>query len=149
MRFDLLLESALNSTNLIRVRLKMDPKIPEHAEFAHMHGYEGYILEEIDGRVKVMVVNRDITPLQSMLQSLINVPSDMASPCEQDNSQLSKLKRFISSNIQHKLNDQNIFAVTQQLDNASDTQQLEMILQEIGLTQKDIEKLYKTYLSNE
>lgn len=149
MRFDLLMESALEGINLTRVRLRMDPKIPEHNDFTHMHGYEGYILEELDGHVKVFVVNRDMDPMQSMLQSLINVPSDMAAPCDQDNSQLGKLKQFIVNNIQDKLDDQNRYALVQQLDNTTDTQQLEMLLGQIGLDKEEIETLYKTYLNNE
>jgi hypothetical protein len=149
MRFNLLVENALNDINLTRVRLRMDPKIPEHNDFAHMHGYEGYILEELDGHVKVLVVNRDMDPMQSMLQSLVNVPSDMASTCTQDNSQLGKLKQFIVSNIQDKLDDQNRYALVQQLDNTTDTQQLEMLLGQIGFDKEEIETLYKTYLNNE
>tara|TARA_R110000824_G_scaffold360796_1_gene548568 strand:+ start:363 stop:815 length:453 start_codon:yes stop_codon:yes gene_type:complete len=149
MRFDLLIESALKNTKLTKVRFKLDPKIPEHSDFAHMHGYEGYILEELDGHVKVLVVNRETDPLQSMLQSLVSVPSTMATPCMQDDSQMGKLKRFITNNIQDRIDDQNSFALTQQLDNASDTQQLEMLLKQIGLEEEEIETLYKTYLNNE
>ena len=149
MKFDLLAESALRNTSLVRVRLKMDPKIPEHNDLTHMHGYEGYILEELDGHVKVFIVNRDINPAQSVLNNLVTVPTDMTSPCETDNSQLGRLKHFIINNIQHKLHNQNKYALVQQLDNTSDTQQLEMLLKQIGLEEEEIQGLYKTYLNNE
>ena len=149
MRFNLLIENALKKTDLIRVRLKMDPRIKEHSKFTHVHGYEGYILEELDGHVKMFVVNRDMgdDPID-LINSLINVPKDMATPCDcqkEDNTPLSKLKKFILNNIEDELTD----TETEQINNTTDIQQLEMLLKQANVDDAALETMYKTYLNNE
>ena len=54
-KFDTLFLETVKKANLLRIRLKIDPKIRESDDFRSFDGYEGYILEESNSKLNVVL----------------------------------------------------------------------------------------------
>ena len=62
MQYSKVIEEGLKNTSLKRIRVKIDPAVvSKECDFSKCNGYEGYILEENAGSLKVLVLTPDMT----------------------------------------------------------------------------------------
>jgi hypothetical protein len=137
-RFDLLLETCFNKlTALQRVRVKVDPStIPYASDLSECPSYEGYVLEENDGVVKVLMIQPNV--------GVETIPAASVEPVDDgcDSNILDELKRFI---LQH-LNLQESDPLFDQILNCTSLDEVEIFLQQSGLGEGDILELYKEFI---
>ena len=70
-KFKSLVDNAIRQTQLVRVRLKVDPALCANGEIMKYQGYEGFVLAEHDGETRVYVES---------CNDVIMVPSGMLEP---------------------------------------------------------------------
>ncbi len=70
-KFKSLVDNAIRQTQLVRVRLKVDPALCAGGEIMKYQGYEGFVLAEQDGETRVCIECCD---------DVIMVPSNMLEP---------------------------------------------------------------------
>ena len=70
-KFKSLVDNAIRQTQLVRVRLKVDPALCTNGEIMKYQGYEGFVLAEQDGETRVCMECCD---------DVIMVPSNMLEP---------------------------------------------------------------------
>jgi hypothetical protein len=70
-KFKSLVDNAIRQTQLVRVRLKVDPALCAGGEIMKYQGYEGFVLAEHDGKTRVYVES---------CNDVIMVPSGMLEP---------------------------------------------------------------------
>jgi hypothetical protein len=70
-KFKSLMDNAIRQTQLVRVRLKVDPALCANGEIMKYQGYEGFVLAEHDGETRVYVES---------CNDVIMVPSGMLEP---------------------------------------------------------------------
>ena len=62
MGFHSLLKESLLNTNLKRIRIKTDPaQVAKNQDFRKIAGYEGFILGECQGKMKILVLDPELT----------------------------------------------------------------------------------------
>ncbi len=78
-KFKSLVDNAIRQTQLVRVRLKVDPALCADGEILKYQGYEGYVLAERGDKVRVCVESCDdvITVSCSMLEPISASPIDI------------------------------------------------------------------------
>ena len=81
-KFKSLVDNAIRQTQLVRVRLKVDPALCANGEIMKYQGYEGFVLAEHDGETRVYVES---------CNDVIMVPSGMLEPVA-STTPLDKLK---------------------------------------------------------
>lgn len=70
-KFKSLVDNAIRQTQLVRVRLKVDPALCAGGEIMKYQGYEGFVLAEHDGETRVCIECCD---------DVIMVPNSMLEP---------------------------------------------------------------------
>ena len=77
-KFKSLVDNAIRQTQLVRVRLKVDPALCADGEIMKYQGYEGYVLAEQGDKVRVCVECCDdvIMVPHSMLEPVVATPLD-------------------------------------------------------------------------
>lgn len=82
-KFKSLVDNAIQQTQLVRVRLKVDPALCVGGEITKYQGYAGYVLAETDGVTRVCMECCD---------DVIMVPNNMLEPATTKPSPLDALK---------------------------------------------------------
>ena len=77
-KFKSLVDNAIRQTQLVRVRLKVDPALCAGGEIMKYQGYEGYVLAEQGGKTRVCIECCDdvIMVPNSMLEPIAASPFD-------------------------------------------------------------------------
>ena len=135
MKFYHVLESALSNTQLKRVRMKTDPR--DRTNPGISSAYEGYIIEEEEGIVRIMVMNPDPS------QGVMELPLDQLEP---SGNTFSMFKQFIIKYILDHKGIECDGATHYNIANASDIQHLEAFLKELGIEREEFEKMSRLYL---
>ena len=133
-KFSQLLENALNSNKLKRVRLKVDPSFCEKGEISKFQGYEGYILAEKDGQYKIYFecMNGEIAMIP---QDMIDISSTL--------SKLEKLKITATKYLKNQLGVDCSETIFQLIFNSPNIETLESFLLNNGYSEKDILNIYR------
>lgn len=136
MRFSNIVEHAMKETALKRIRMKTDPR--DSANPSDSKAYEGYIIEEQDGMLKIMLVSPD-APLPRMSVQ----PDDV----EMTGDRTFQQFKSFTINYIHKIGKCDCNAATHDnLANAGDIQHLEMFLKELGIESDEFQKIIKMFL---
>lgn len=137
-KFDLLLETCINKlTALPRVRIKVDPSaILQADDLSECPSYEGYVLEENDGVVKVLMLQPTVG-IETLPASSIEFTDDC------DVSVLDELKDFILQELQLQDGDPLLLQVA----NCSSLDELEAFLQQSGCSESDMMELYRKFIT--
>ena len=155
MKFLSLLEQAVKSVNLQRVRIKVDPMWSEKLGIMNSPYYEGYILQECPGSkmdFKVFIINTPsgIDPIQTV--SKVNIePMDIEVPQETEKtakfngSRLSTFKKHLVEKLKELGKDLDS-ADVQQAISSNDIAFIETYLKQMGLNDEDILNLYRKTL---
>ena len=155
MKFLSLLEQAVKSVNLQRVRIKVDPMWSEKLGIINSPYYEGYILQECPGskmEFKVFIVNTPsgIDPVQTVSKAHLE-PLDVETPQETEKttkfngSRLSTFKKHLVAKLQ-ELGKDIESADVQQVISSNDISFIETYLKQMGLNDEDILNLYRKTL---
>lgn len=155
MKFISLLEKAVQSTKLQRVRIKVDPVWSEKLGIMNSPHYEGYILQECPGskmEFKVFIVNTPsgIDPVQTVSKAHIE-PMDVENSQETEKvskfngSRLSVFKKHLVEKLKELGKDLES-ADVQQTISSNDISFIETYLKQMGLNDEDILNLYRKTL---
>jgi len=150
-----LLEKAVQSTKLQKVRIKVDPVWSEKLGIMNSPHYEGYILQECPGskmEFKVFIVNTPsgINPVQTVSKAHIE-PMDVETPQEAEKttkfngSRLSTFKKHLVAKLQ-ELGKDIESADVQQVISSNEISFIETYLKQMGLNDEDILNLYRKTL---
>lgn len=131
MRFNQVFLEHVHKT-LKRVRIKVDPRHASFENYKHIDSYEGYILEENDHMVKIMVLKTG-TPV-------LEIPADvLAKP-----GLLDHFKYFIYKQKQI-LDSDPLFC---NIKNATSFEDLEAVLKQHNTTDAELVSLYRGFTKN-
>lgn len=155
MKFISLLEKAVQSTKLQKVRIKVDPVWSEKLGIMNSPHYEGYILQECPGSkmdFKVFIINTPsgIDPIQTVSKAHIE-PMDVETPQEAEKttkfngSRLSTFKKHLVAKLQ-ELGKDIESADVQQVISSNEISFIETYLKQMGLNDEDILNLYRKTL---
>ena len=136
------MENTIKSSQLTRVRLKVDPAFCNGGEIQKYQGYEGYIIAEDGDQVRVYLeCGGECTGM------VVTVPSSMID-MEQGLSPLEKLKITALRTLLQSQKITREHALVQMIVSANSPEALESFLSEAGLTERDLLSIYKqAYLS--
>lgn len=153
MKFLSLLEKAVQSTKLQRVRIKVDPVWSEKLGIINSPYYEGYILQECGGtEFKVFIINTPsgINPVQTVSKSNLEpindeVPQEAEKTTKFNGSRLSTFKKHLVAKLQEMGKDLESAEVNQVIS-SNDISFIETYLKQMGLNDEDILNLYRKTL---
>lgn len=135
-KFSKLLENSFKSSNLRRVRLKVDPAYCINGEIAKYQGYEGFILSEDGVTAKMYIEHNGEGVITSIPCGMIDVESGL--------TPLEKLKMnvliFLRENKDMKFDS----PLVQMVMNSPDIEMLEAFLLNNGCTEKDLLEIYRS-----
>lgn len=137
MKFREIIEENLKTTSLKRIRVKVDPaKINTEKDFSKIEGYEGYVLEESKGNLKILVLNPELT-IDEIPEDVIEYIND-----EDKEDTFNELKAFIIKKLNLKEKD----PLINQLRNTNCISDIETFLKQSGHTDECLSNLYKSFI---
>jgi hypothetical protein len=143
MEYGKVIEESLRNTSLKRIRIKVDPaKVGTGFDFAKCEGYEGYVLEECMGRLRVLVLSPDM-PICNIPEEFIEAIAE-----QQDIDVFEEYKAFIINNLikdGKTIND----PLLEQIKNVSDINSIEVLISQAGYSGDRLAKLYRDFITNE
>lgn len=143
MAFHSNINESLRKTSLRRIRIKTDPsKVANHEDFKNVEGYEGYILSENLGKLKILVLAPDMPIMDIPPEALEHIYHD------QHNDVIFDFKNFAKSYLASKGIKQNDPVLTQ-IDNALEYGEIETFLKQAGLSEKELNDVYRQFIDHE
>lgn len=144
MGFHHIIKESLKTTNLRRIRIKTDPsKVANNEDFKHVEGYEGYILGENAGKLKILVLAPDM-PLMDIPPELLEHIYD-----EQESDYFNDFKQhciqYMIKNKNKKENDP-VFA---NISSSSDFSDIESFLKQNGVNDQELANIYRGFLEHD
>lgn len=155
MKFLNLLENAVKSIKLQKVRIKVDPMWSEKLGIINSPYYEGYILQECPGSkmdFKVFIVNTPsgINPIQTVHKAHLE-PVEVETPQETEKvskfngSRLSVFKKHLVEKLKELGKELESPEVSQVIA-STDIGFIETYLKQMGLNEEDLLNLYRKCL---
>ena len=143
MQYGKVIEEGLRNTSLKRIRVKIDPAIvSKECDFTKCDGYEGYILEENAGSLKVLVLTPDMT--------IEDIPAEfleyLASEDEADT--FEEFKKFIIQRLVKDGKAEND-PLLQNICNSDCINDIEQYVKQCGYTGDNLSELYKDFILDE
>jgi hypothetical protein len=135
---------SLRTTNLKRVRIKTDPsKVASNEDFENVEGYEGYILGEALGRLRVLVLAPNMP--------IMDVPPEMLEHIydEQTTDILNEFKNYIKEYLVKNKNKKQNDPVLQNIDNSTEYNEIEAFLKQNGVEGDELNKVYREFIERE
>jgi hypothetical protein len=117
--------------------------VKNHEDFKDIDGYEGYILSEMAGKLKILVLKHDM-PLRDVPPEVIQHIHDQSSV-----DTISDFKRFIKeylASTKGKKQGDPIFA---HIDNASAMFDIERFLLQAGIKESELNNLYRVFIEHD
>jgi hypothetical protein len=143
MHYDRIIEESLKKTALKRIRIKVDPaKISAECDFSKVEGYEGYVLEECMGRLKILVLSPDM-PICDLPKEVIEAIAN-----KQDTDVFEEYKAFVISKLikdGKTIND----PLLEQIKGSGDINSIEQLISQSGYTGDKLACLYRDFITNE
>jgi hypothetical protein len=127
---------ALEQTSLKKVRLRTDP-LDKH-DLATTDTYEGYVIEESEGMLRVMVVAPDNQP------DMLELSPDDLEPAS--GKTFDEFKEFSLKYLHDRSRCDHAETTTQNILRAGDIQHLEAFLKEQGVEHDEFVKMIKLFL---
>lgn len=139
-KFNSLMENHLNSTNLVRIRIKHDPR----NEAGEIGDYVGYVLEE-DGMGNVIAL------VPSMGSGTFELGQDQFGPdCgDMQGDRLTSFKKHVVDYLMTRGYHDEVSKHMEVVLNATDVTQLEQVLKSCGCDMMSIVNMYRDFASNE
>jgi len=144
MGFHWLVKESLDSTSLKRIRVKTDPSQTAGIEdFKHIQGYEGFILRECQGKLRVLILAPDMP--------IVDIPPEMLEHMydEQQNDVFTGFKDYCKEYLIKEKNKKNNDPAFTNIDNSKDYGEVELFLKQNGVQEEDLNNLYRKFIENE
>jgi hypothetical protein len=135
-KFSRFLESTFKSSNLRRVRLKVDPAFCIAGEISKYQGYEGFILAENEKTALMYIENFDGGVM-------VDIPCDMID-VESGLSKLERLKMNVLIYLKENKDMKFDSPLVQLVMKSPDVTMLETFLLDNGCTEKDLLEIYRS-----
>ena len=134
-KFSRLLENTLRSSNLRRVRLKVDPAFCVNGEISKFQGYEGFVLAEDGETAQMYIDNFDGGVMADIPCGMIDVESGL--------TKFEKLKMNALIFLKEEKDMTFDSPLVQMIMNSSDVEMFEAFLTNNGCTEKDLLEIYR------
>lgn len=138
MRYNTIIENYLqNLTSLQRIRVKTDPKyLTKEGSPEECPSYEGYILEEGVGKLKILILPPDL--------SIEEIPLDLIEYiADEDHLQTFKeLKEYIVQQLKPKEGN----PLTSQIMNSTSIEELDQYIKQSGISSDQLADLYSGFI---
>lgn len=135
-KFSKLMENTFKSSNLRRVRLKVDPAFCEKGEISKFQGYEGFILSEDGKNAKIYFEDIEGGIVATIPCGMIDVESGL--------SKMERLKLNVLVFLREEKNMKFDSPLVQMVMNCSCVEMLEAFLLNNGCTEKDLLEIYRS-----
>jgi len=143
MPFHLYISESLKNTNLRRIRIKTDPsKVKNNEDFKNIEGYEGYILGESKGFLKILILTPDM-PLMDVPPEIIEHIND-----EHNIDYMNNFKEFCKKYLETH-GTKTCDPIFKNIDNSNNFNDVEIFLKQHGLNNETLLEIYKGFLENE
>lgn len=142
-KFRQIIEESLNKTALRKIRIKVDPaKISAEQDLSKVDGYEGYILAEGVGKLKILVLTPEL--------SLEDIPEEFIEAIAEDDKleTFEELKSYILSEMLKTgtLEGDPILCNVASSNNLCD---IETFLRQKGFTDEKLADLYRNFIMHD
>jgi len=134
-KFSKLLENTFKTSNLRRVRLKVDPAFCEKGEISKFQGYEGFILSEDGVNAKIFFEGIEGGIIATVPCGMIDVENSL--------TKMEKLKLNVLVFLREEKGMRFDSPLVQLVMNSSDIEMLEAFLLNNGCTEKDLLDIYR------
>jgi|TARA_B110000495_G_scaffold123403_1_gene107309 hypothetical protein len=135
-KFNKIINSALDSTSLKKVRFRTDPKNKDNLSITGE--YEGYVIEEMSGVLRIMMTSPDAK------DDIMDISPEEVEPAE--GRTLEDFKRFALEYLHSKNKCDCAEATHDNIISAGDIQHLEAFLKEQGVENNEFIQLIKLFL---
>lgn len=143
MQYFKIIEESLKSTSLKRIRVKVDPAlVTAGVDFSKVDGYEGYVLEECMGRLRVLVLSPEM-PICDLPEEMLEVVADKI-----DNDVFEEYKAFIINRLVKDGKTTND-PLLEQIRCSGDINSIELLINQAGYTGEKLATLYRDFITNE
>ena len=151
MKYTNVILESLKKTGLKRIRIKVDPLFADKLDFKNAASYEGYVLNECESKLKILVVPDGVT-LDDIPEDMIEYIAQDGDGCgcsdsesmDVDEDQFNNLKQFIIQTIAPVKGSDS--PVCQQIINCTNLNDVETMLQQAGFDQEDMNIIYKSFI---
>jgi hypothetical protein len=138
MKFDQIIYENVKKAKLKRVRIKCDPRFTSSENFAFIDSYEGYILEEEDEIVKVMIIKQGMPTFRIPLELTQPETEPIIEPCN-----LCSFKTFIIEKLQAGN------PLIEVIKNCQAVEEIESVLIQNNYTPDRVLKIYRQYINGD
>lgn len=138
MKFDQIIYENVKKAKLKRVRIKCDPRFTSSENFAFIDSYEGYILEEEDEIVKVMIIKQGMPTFRIPLELTQPETEPVIDPCN-----LCSFKTFIIEKLQAG------DPLIEIIKNCQAVEEIESVLIQNNYTPDRVLKIYRQYINGD
>ena len=143
MHYDRIIQESLKKTALKRIRIKVDPALVNaSADLTGLDGYEGYVLEECMGKMKVLVLTPDML-IHDIPEEFIEMLST-----QHDADVFEEFKAFAIKNLIQDGMPENSPAL-QQVRNSGCLNDIEQYLKQSGFTGERLSDMYRDFITND
>ena len=143
MHYNRIIEESLKKTALKRIRIKVDPALVNaSADLAGLDGYEGYVLEECMGKLKVLVLTPDM-PIHDIPEEFIEMLTT-----QHDMDVFEEFKAFAIKNLIQDGMPENS-PTLQQVRNSGCLNDIEQYLKQSGFTGERLADMYRDFITND
>lgn len=143
MHYDKIIEESLNKTALKRIRIKVDPAlVTAGTELKGLDGYEGYVLEECMGKIRVLVLTPDM--------SVHDIPEEFIETfaAKHDHDVFEEFKAFAIQNLIKGGLPENSPSL-EQIRNSTCLNDIELYLKQSGFTGERLADFYRDFITND
>ncbi len=143
MHYDRIIQESLKRTALKRIRIKVDPALVNaSADLTGLDGYEGYVLEECMGKMKVLVLTPDM-PIHDIPEEFIEMLST-----QHDADVFEEFRAFAIKNLIQDGMPENS-PTLEQVRNSSCLNDIEQYLKQSGFTGERLSDMYRDFITND
>jgi hypothetical protein len=143
MHYDRIIQESLKKTALKRIRIKVDPALVNaSADLTGLDGYEGYVLEECMGKMKVLVLTPDMH-IHDIPEEFIEMLST-----QHDADVFEEFRAFAIKNLIQDGMPENS-PTLQQVRNSSCLNDIEQYLKQSGFTGERLSDMYRDFITND
>jgi hypothetical protein len=139
---DFILEN-LKKTSLKHIRIKVDPAlVSKEADFSKIDGYEGYVLEEGKGHLKILVLSPEMS-VEDLPVEIIQFIAD-----EADYDSFCLFKEFLIKTLMKDGYADNDPILTQ-IQSSNCLNNIEVLIKQYGYSGDRLAEIYKKFLTDD
>jgi len=143
MHYNRIIEESLKKTALKRIRIKVDPALVNaSADLTGLDGYEGYVLEECMGKLKILVLTPDMA-VHDIPEQFIEMLAT-----QHDMDVFEEFKAFAIKNLIKDGMPENSPTLEQVL-NSGCLNDIEQYLKQSGFTGERLADMYRDFITND